>query len=302
MNSWRPKTKTQYDSYIKQYSVFCIGRGKDPTRSNLSLGLDFLYSLHEKGLSYSAINSARSALSSYMSVGSKNLDFGTHRLVIRFMKGIFNLKPCLPRYSNIWDPNVVLSFLYKLSPRRKLSLKLLTLKCVALLALISVQRVQTIHCINVDDVSFSEHSVQIIVNSTLKTSRPNWHLHPLVFHKYSNKQLCIVRYLRQYIARTRSIRGDETRLFISFNKPHSRVTTSTIGRWIKTVLHRSGIDISTYKAHSTRAASASKAYMHVPTAKVLSAGGWSSSNSFQKHYNLPVMSSSSVQNAVLDGN
>ena len=236
-----------------------------------------------------------------MRFGSRKIDFGSHKVVCQFMKGIFNLKPSLPRYAHIWDPDLVLSYLHKLHPTRKLPLKLLTFKTVTLLALLSVQRVQTLHVMRVDDVSFSSDHVQIVVNSSLKTSRPNWHLQPIVLRKYSNKHLCIFRCLRHYIARTHSIRGSETKLFISFAKPHRCVTTSTIGRWIKIVLSRSGVDINMYKAHSTRAASASKANLHVSTSKILKAGGWSSSNSFQKHYNLSSNLSTDVQDAILGG-
>ena len=48
-------------------------------------------------------------------------------------------------------------------------------------------------------------------------------------------------------------------LFLSHIQPHNEVTKLTIARWIKAILNLAGIDINTYRAHSTRAAATSKA-------------------------------------------
>ena len=40
-------------------------------------------------------------------------------------------------------------------------------------------------------------------------------------------------------------------------KPFKPVTKATIARWVKTVLQQAGIDVSTYTAHSSRAAATS---------------------------------------------
>ena len=48
-------------------------------------------------------------------------------------------------------------------------------------------------------------------------------------------------------------------LFVSFCS-FNAVGTSTVARWLKTVLHLSGIDTSVFKAHSFRGASASAAF------------------------------------------
>ena len=298
--SWRVSTKKQYSTYLKQFEVFCKARGKSVMNADFRLGLDFLYELHSKGLSYSAVNTARSALSSVLITDQPHVDFGMHKIVCRFMKGVYNSRPSLPRYSAIWDPDVVLRYLSILSPRHRLSLKSLTLKVVMLLALLSAQRVQTLHCITLDVISFTSDSVQLAVDVLLKTSRPNWHLEPMLFKRYDDrKSLCIFRYLKTYIERTKEIRKDERHLLISYMKPHNRVTKSTISRWIRTVMAKSGVDISIFKAHSTRAASSSKAAQYVAMDKILKAGGWSSESCYLKHYNLCRNSDNSVPNAVL---
>ena len=294
---WRDSTKKQYDTYLKKWTEFCESQKRTAHHSSIGLGLDFLYELHKKGLSYSAINTARSAISSFMSFN--HVDFGNHKLVCRFMRGIFNLKPSIPRYLSIWDPDLVLHFLRRLSPCHRLSLKLLTLKVVTLLALLTVQRSQTLHALTLDCISFTDNCVQITVKSLLKTSRPNFHLSPIVFHRYHrHKKLCIYRYLTEYIHRTKSLRDKQEKLFISYQKPHHAITKSTVSRWICIVLRRSGINLDVFRAHSTRAASASKSFTHVSLEKILAAGGWSTSSSFLKHYNLEC-TQNPVQQAIL---
>ena len=88
--------------------------------------------LHSQGLSYSSINTARSALSSILKLDNCD-NFGTHPLVTRFMKGIYELIKPKPKYNQIWDVSQVLDYLKTLYPLEKLSLKELTQKTVMLL-------------------------------------------------------------------------------------------------------------------------------------------------------------------------
>ncbi len=37
-------------------------------------------------------------------------------MIIRFMKGVYNLRPSLPQYSNTWDVGIVLGYMKGLSP------------------------------------------------------------------------------------------------------------------------------------------------------------------------------------------
>ena len=83
-------------------------------------------------------------------------------------------------------------------------------------------------------------------------------------------------------------------------KPHNKVSSSTIGRWLKEVLCRAGIDTSVYQAHSTRSASTSKASAVVPVDVIMTLAGWSQESSFRKHYDKSVAVTDQMSNAVLD--
>ena len=66
------------------------------------------------------------------------------------------------------------------------------------------------------------------------------------------------------------------------------VTSSTIARWKKSCLQKAGVDASKFKAHSTRAAAATKAAMSDLTVdEIMKAADWSSEGVFQKFYYRP---------------
>ena len=59
---------------------------------------------------------------------------GKHPLVTRLVKGVFNMRPPLPRYSSTWDLQVVLDHIESMGRTSTLSQKILTWKTVFLLA------------------------------------------------------------------------------------------------------------------------------------------------------------------------
>ena len=124
MASWRSGTGKQYHSYLGRWEKFCAQKVIPEEDASIEHGIDFLASLYEEGLGYSAINTARSALSSVLTLPG-NVTFGKHPLVTRFIKGVFELKPSLPRYNHIWDVSVVLEHLKTLKPVASLDLKFL---------------------------------------------------------------------------------------------------------------------------------------------------------------------------------
>ena len=67
-----------------------------------------------------------------------------------------------------------------------------------------------------------------------------------------------------------------------------------VGRWIKTVLALSGVDITVYGAHSTWASSTSQAYKNnVPIEMVMQAAGWRNQSTFTKFYHKEVQAEDS---------
>ncbi|XP_071483612.1 uncharacterized protein [Diadema antillarum] len=289
--SWRASTQRQYCTYIRKWRKFCTLKKESHLHAKINFVLEFFtHMFYEENLSYSAINSARSALATFLVLEDEQFTVSTHPLLSRFMRGVFQLRPPRPRYSEIWDVNIVFRYLRSLAPANSLSLKQLTMKLCMLLALISTQRVQTLHCLNLDSMILKQSMVSFKVNEHLKQSRPgNFGLDILLKAYPPDRRLCVVTYIKAYLRRTKEIRGEESHLFISFRKPFKRVTAQTISRWIKEIMTGAGIDTTMFSAHSTRAASSSAANRaDAPIPLILAKAGWSKERTFRKFYDKPL--------------
>ena len=94
MKSWKQSTRKQYNSHIESWFKFC--RGKDNfIKPNISTVLAYLTSLYNKGLGYSSINTAWSAINSFLNLCRK-VNINNNGRVSRFMKEVFNDRPALP--------------------------------------------------------------------------------------------------------------------------------------------------------------------------------------------------------------
>ena len=300
LQSWRQGTQKQYSSYIKRWISFFHRQQIDCVSPTISQALDFLVELYESGIGYSGINTARSSLSCVVKP-INGISLGSHPTVTRFLKGVFESRPTAPRYTQTWDVGKVLSYLQTIPNSEDVSLKDLTLKTAMLVSLVSAQRGQTIHYLNLDDMISSETSITFALSRPLKQSKPG--VKPMVvqFTSYpADPRICVVTILKMYLARTRCKRGDHKQLFISYLKPFKPVSRSTISRWIKVVMCSSGINVEVFRPHSTRAAATSKAGAScVPLDQILSTAGWSSVSTFAKFYNKQIDVKNSFAESVL---
>jgi len=118
------------------------------------------------------------------------------------MKGVFNLRPPLPRYKFTWDVSKVLNYLADLYPLQTLSLKELTIKLAALLSLSTAQRSQTLMTC-VDNMSVCRDSVSFLTTSLMKTSKLGRTAQTIVLNKYEKEELCPVYTIKEYLERTK---------------------------------------------------------------------------------------------------
>jgi hypothetical protein len=297
MSSWRTGTLKQYQTQFIKWKQYCLDNHIDPFNSSVEHVIEFLVKLFDSGLGYSSINTARSALSAILPL-HQGFKIGDHPLVSRFLKGVFELRPALPKYNEVWNVNVVLDHLRSYKLAEELSLKELTLKLTMLLCLLTAQRCQTIHLMDIGYIQELEDRYRVGFGSKLKQTKPGHHLAPMELLAFpSDRKLCVVEHLRTYLRRTKEIRGVNTQLLLSFVKP---VSKDTIARWIKMVLKLAGIDITKYSAHSSRAASTSLAKSKGLTLQeVMKCAGWSSDTTFAKFYNKPIQASSNFSTIVL---
>ena len=243
-------------------------------------------SLFEMGLGYGGIASARSALGNFVTTPGYHR-LADHPLIQKFLKGIGNVRPPKPRYTMIWDTTLLIKYLASLN-NVDLDFQRACWKTSALLTILSGQRVSTIHKFRVSNLRLTDNLALFNITDFLKQSKPTCKPKPVVFHTYPhNEHLCPVRLVQVYMEKRASLPSGAAfdAFFLTHRRPHHPAAKDTIARWVKTVLHLSGVDIDIYKPHSCRSASTSHAKLAgVPLEDILRAGQWKSSDCFTTFY------------------
>jgi hypothetical protein len=258
---------------------------------------DFLLGLFKSGTSTSSLNVARSAISFF----SLNLlDITNNPILGRLFKYFYNTRPLRPRYLTYWPVAKLLNFLSEWHPIHNLTLRQLTLKTAALLALTTSDRGQTIHLLNIENTAISDNGISFVIFDKLKTTRRV--LKPKVVECTNSEipSLNVAEYLTAYLNKTFTLRAAQvrqgnpkpTQLFLSWatKKP---VTRQTIARWLTTTLRLAGIDTTQFTAHSYRGAGLSAAHSRGASIdKIVASGNWKDAETFHSFYSAPDQDSS----------
>ena len=290
MNSWSKNTKKVYHTYINEWENFCNKKGipLEMAITNTYLAIEFLtYLFRVRNLGYSAINNARSALSTIIVTGN-NETFGKHPLVSRLMKGMFWERPSLSRYTVTYDASIVLRHLRTIT-LDAISLKQLSYKIVTLLCFLTGQRDQSINEIDIDFMYKDDKQLVFYIPTVLKTTTPRHHLKPLTLLRFTEEPLCVVTHIERYLHITEKTRSTR-KLIISTVPPHGSVATSTVSRWVRETLKEAGINTTTFTSHSTRSSSTSTAKVRgLSIEEIRTAAGWTNDSIFAKYYDKAVI-------------
>ena len=133
----------------------------DPFQATTKIDIEYLTNYFHTGVGYS-VNTARSVLSTIIKTENE-IPFGELLLVCRFLKGVFNLRSGLPRYSTTWDVSVVLKYIKSLKALKQCDLKRL---CIT-----TGRRDQTLFYMNIDLMMFEADKVTIFVPFKIPRSR-----------------------------------------------------------------------------------------------------------------------------------
>lgn len=189
----------------------------------------------------------------------------------------------------------MLDHLTNLHPASSLTLRQLTLKTLALIALTSCDRGQTIHLMNVENTTITNNGISFIIFDSLKHTRRV--SRPKIIECISTNipALNVCDYVTSYMNRTFSMRASHvskgkekpTQLFLSWATKNP-VTRQTLARWLKITLKESGIDTAQFTGHSYRGAGLSKAYNHGASLhQIVAAGCWTNVETFKRYYFAP---------------
>ena len=185
-----------------------------------------------------------------------------------------------------------------LEPLHTLSLRQLTYKTLFLVALATSRRVSALAALSgrPGDIQFSasgDKSVTLVLLPEFRAknqpsdcaSEPGSikSLCAILGPDDQDRYLCPVRCLRYYLRRSKNIRGQRRKLFLSVN-PHYKqdVRSTTFSRWIVTLIKQAyasaDMTIDSVRAHEVRAISASLALTRgVSLATILRAAYWKAS-------------------------
>ena len=222
------RTGKRYNSHVKRFVQFCLERYTDPIQATMEMGVEFLTDYFKTGVGYRSVNSARSALSSIIKPVC-NVPFGKSPLVCNFLRGVFNIRPVLPKHVTTWDVTTFFSLIKTKPTVTNCDLKTLSHRLAILFYLTAGQRDQAIKCLNLDCIKISSDMVLLLVPETFKTTRPGYHLPPIELKTFKDSELFAVAHLKQYIKMTAPFGNAGTnQLGLSFLRPHKPISATTL--------------------------------------------------------------------------
>lgn len=228
MASFADSTLKQYSSVVNQWEKFCKSKGKE-CNIEKSLVMQFLVYKFDKGAQYSTLNTIRSALSL---ISSEKI--GKDREIKRLMKGFFRSRPQTAKYTETWDPNIVLRHLANFFPLIDLNVLDLTKKAVTLIALSTGQRAQTILKIKCDAIQENDKGLRVKIVDIIKTSGPRRDQPVLEIPFFREKpELCVASTVLEYLRVTEKYRNNIKNVFLSTKSPFKAAGAQTVARWIK---------------------------------------------------------------------
>jgi len=295
LKSISPATLESYQRYWKTFHAW-FSSSRNGSKVSIPLICDFLVYMFEKGYTSSSLNCVRSALSLLC---PKDLDIGNNPHISRLFRSFYIRRPKRSKYVVSWPVEKFLEFLASWHPANSLNLRQLTLKTLALIALSSSDRGQTLHALNIENTHLTAEGVEFVIFTPLKTT----HIRrkPKVVKCLSTQQdeLNVAAYTLSYMNRTIPMRAacvkrgipKPTNLFLSW-KTKLPASRQSILRWLKLILKISNVTSENYSGHSFRGSGLSYAFHSGASIhQILEAGNWTNVKTFNNHYNNPDESS-----------
>ena len=304
----RVSTAKVYDAKWQIFRDWADQRKIDPIQAIPQIVADFLTFLFSvKKCQVSTIKGYRSTISNTLKYKT-GYDLGSHPVLSELIKSFAIQRPVDQPLAPKWDLAFVLSHMCKapFEPLDKASLFYLSVKTVFLVTLATARRVSEVHAFSIDSVylRFSNLDGSLILRTQLgflaKNQLPSRAPDSIKIPKLSNvcsendnfnRMLCLVRAVKIYLNKTKSLRKHRKRLFVP-TQGDQDLAKSTLSRWVKYAIKHAYDSISKNpnrlfkpRAHELRAISASWAYMNfIPLEEVLKSAVWSSSSLFASHY------------------
>lgn len=280
---------TVYDSPVTKWTIFCNKNNLNFKHVSVKYVAQFLQTLVDQKLSYSTVNTARSALSSFVKL-TEGGTVGHNEYLTLLLQGAFNLNPPRSRHSVTWDPEVVLAVFRKGQLPEELPTEQVAKRLALIILLLSAQRPQILRALRLSNMVMNESHVMFHLKVTdFKQGRPGYAPPIMLLKAFPEERVCVKKYMQVYLDRTRPVRNGIDELFITSRKPYRVATRDTLARWVKDILKFCGVDTDVFGAGSVRAAATSKAQQcGVSLSDIMGAAGWTQASTFARFYDKPV--------------
>ena len=159
IESWRGNTNAAYNSAWRKWNSWCCRRGINPISPTVASIMEFLTDQFDLGLQYRTINTMRSSIST-THPGIEGTAVGSHPLVSRLMRGMFNCRPPIPRYDRSWSIGTVIDFFTNHYKSASLTVLQLAKKAATLLAITNADRCSDLAALDRDHLKQTPTGVE----------------------------------------------------------------------------------------------------------------------------------------------
>lgn len=207
------------------------------------------------------------------------------------MRGLKRRDPSSPKYDDTYDVTLVLDWIKKnLNKNSAMSLGNLRLKLILLFKIVQIKRSSDVANIEFSSLSmsgekpfFKLQKEKANKDGIVSNTNKRYSLLP----NSEDSDMCIVKCIQHYVERTKGLKRSDNTLIISLKasgESYKRVLPVTVAKLTLNVLGKAGVP-ENFKAHSLRMAAATKLLdAGFSEADVMTIGGWSSRNVFNKFY------------------
>ncbi|KAG1044387.1 hypothetical protein G6F43_011463 [Rhizopus delemar] len=301
--STRKSTEKAYDNGWKHWQQWCFQQDPqiDPTAYNSTNVLHFL--VDNNKFSSNHLNTLRSSIASVFRVlHPEEIPLANQSIIQAFFAAKRRSEIRIPSTPQLetWDIDKMTDFLVSTwANSSSLTLYDLQLKTVALLCLATMARPRSdIGRLQFQDIIFnfedSNNSIPTGVKIHFREPKEN-QVKTTRLGLLQDTRICPVSTLYLFISKSNHLRvnlpTDHTLFLAHIEKPEqvASIRPSTMSSWVKSIMERSAIDTTIYKAHSIRSASSTKAVEKGHSIQAVKEhAGWSlNSNTFERFYYKP---------------
>ena len=287
-----------YDTHTRSWYSACLAVGLNPEDYSLKNLMEGLFLIKEQPTAtFTHIRSMYSWLKVVTKLSNQALSPYDLSLLQKFLRGVFNVKPPMPKIKATWDVNIVLDYLLTLGANEQLEYLDLAGKCALLLLLSSMCRIGDLAQVEIPNIQRLPNCVELNLTKPTKTySMSNFskakHLQKITICGGTvDKKLCPLSCLDSYIERTQMWRNRTKckSLFLIIGNNIHQASNASIGRWVKRIINASGI--KGFSSHSARSSGSSfLTILGMNVSDLISRVGWSNESTFVKTYLKPVLS------------